>query len=81
MRMLNPNHPVTQLVDVHAHKLTAMLMHKLGLTQVFLTIEDIESFPPGHAIVCWAHQDSMELRLVTEAEGRALAAKAGGLPT
>lgn len=79
----NPNHPVTQAIDDQWHKLLALVLVKLGQERVVLTEEDVDAIaarPGGTVVVAHSHRDSIELRIVTEAEGEALARKAGGLP-
>lgn len=78
----NPNHPVTRAVREEWHKVAALLMFKFGVTDVTITLADIENWTKFDRmnIVLHEHRDSLEVRLVTDAEATQLAAKAGGLP-
>lgn len=82
---INPNHPVTQVMDDQWHKLCALALHILGRDTVVITATDLEAlnarFPDGGPIiVVHSHADCIELRLISAAEGARLAAKHGGLP-
>lgn len=83
MTRFNPNHPVTQALDDQWHKLLALVLVKLGQERVVLTSEDVAAVaarPGGTVVIAHASRGSIEVRIVTEAEGEALARKAGGLP-
>ena len=79
---LNPNHPVTQEVRYHWHKIAALLMIKFGQTKVRITPADIASMPEGTAISIDARpgQDFIEVRLVDAKTATRLAREEGGLP-
>ncbi len=79
---LNPNHGVTAEVREQWHKLCALVMFKLGKTEINITVDDVERLtasgranitvrPKGHVIT---------LALVDDAEAARLARKEGGLP-
>jgi len=81
---LNPNHPVTQEMELQYHKLLAILigLHYDGATKIIGT--DLKRFAelyPDAVLVVHSHRDSIELKLVTRAEGDLIALDAGGLPT
>lgn len=80
MTELNPNHPVTQAVHDHWHKLCALLMHKQGLQRVVITAEDIKALENGASIAVQEKHDGLHLFLVDEAQAKVLARKHGGLP-
>jgi hypothetical protein len=80
---LNPNHPVTQEVHDHWHKIVAILLHKFGKREVTITMADVQAWErdwPGGAIVIKANMYDFQLRLITAEQGQELARKEGGLP-
>lgn len=84
MTSLNPNHPVTRSTEAEWPKLCALVLSKLGIERIYITAEDIaalEARPAGTVMLCHAHAESLELRLVTEQEAERIAREAGGLPT
>ncbi len=82
---LNPNHPVTVEVREQWHKLCAIALHKLGVSELEITSADIcafaEALGEGAAIVADARNHRLILRLVNGAEAARLARKEGGLPS
>ena len=71
MREINPNHPVTAAMRTEWHKLLALALRKLGVDRVVLTESDLATAlnePAGINVVCHAHADCIEIRLVTDAE-------------
>ncbi|SDF84475.1 hypothetical protein [Thalassobaculum litoreum] len=81
---MNPNHPVTQKISDHWHKLAGLLMVKFGAEHVVITAADIEAMairPGGLNITIQELDDGLHLRLVDNREAAALARKHGGLPT
>ncbi|MGF6643137.1 hypothetical protein [Paraburkholderia sp. GAS82] len=85
MPKLNPNHPVTQLMDDEfMHKLCAVLVMKLG-GRAEITIADFHALGTymgnsAPVLVTHAHPESIELRLVDQREAESLAREHGGLP-
>ena len=76
MKAINPNHPVTRATDEEWHKLCALILSKLGIDRIYIAAEDIaalEARPGGTVMLCHAHQESLELRLVTEQEAERIA--------
>lgn len=85
---INPNHPVTQEVHDHWHKIAALLLLKITGGKkgkiVRISVADIsrmadESGDLG-AIVLQERGDYMELRMVSRKEAERLAKQEGGLP-
>ncbi len=81
MSELNPNHPTTQAISDHWHKIAAILLHKLGHTDVCITPADLEAMDQNTCIVIQELDDGLHVRLVDMAEGQRLAREQGGLPT
>lgn len=77
---LNPNHPTTQAISDHWHKLCALAVIKAG-GHVVITYRDIEAVPPGVAITVQELQDGLHLRIVDADTADRLARKNGGLPS
>ena len=79
----NPNHPVTRTLHDEWHKLTAMVMHKQGLSSIQITVADIESlvekYGDGAGVVADARGGGLVLRLVTAEEADRIAREEGGL--
>lgn len=80
MKALNPNHPVTRMLDDQWHKLAALAVLKAG-GHVVITMEDLLAFAPGDLnITVQELPDGIHLRIVDRAEAERLARKEGGLP-
>lgn len=80
---LNPNHPVTQEVRDHWHKIAAIIMFKANLKHVTITSSDVKilgEFLEGGAICCKENGDVIEVFLVDAKEAQRLAREEGGLP-
>lgn len=77
----NPNHPVVQEVEDQWYKLCAIVMFKLGASEVEITSSDIQRFADsGRAnIVVHPINEVLTLKLVSDREAERLARKAGGL--
>jgi hypothetical protein len=74
---------MTRAAEDQWHKIAALILHKLGRRDVVITAADIAAATGGDEMLCVVldeQADGLHVRLVTEAEGRALAKKAGGLP-
>lgn len=79
---LNTNHGVTAEVREQWHKLCALVMFKLGVTEIQITTDDVERFTAsGRANITVRPKDHvLTLALVSDAEALRLARKEGGLP-
>jgi hypothetical protein len=78
---LNPNHPVTQQVSDHWHKVCAILMAKMGVDHVVITPADIMLLQQDCAITFQELHDGLHLRLVDASQAERIAREAGGLPS
>lgn len=78
---LNPQHPVTQAMHDHWHKIVGVLVHKLGQGHIVITLDDLRAMPANVGITCQELTDGIHLRLVDEATAHRLARKEGGLPS
>lgn len=80
---LNPNHPTTQTLRDHWHKIAILIMRKLGVEHVIITEKDIERLAEHEGSYVFAHdqRDGLHIRLVSREEGERLAREHGGLPT
>lgn len=82
---LNPNHPVTQVLDDEfMHKLAAILVMQAG-GKTRITAEDIQALTllfgrDEPTLVTHCHADSIELKLVPRTEAERMAREHGGLP-
>jgi hypothetical protein len=78
---INPEHPVVRELHDNWYKICALLLFKLaGAREVRITAEDIRGmenrYRPGMPVVMvHAKKDELVVRLVTEEEGRRLAAQ------
>lgn len=79
MSEVNPNNPMTQAMRDEWSKIAALLMHKLGESDVTLTVEDLETAPPLF-IAVQGVEGGLRVRLLDEEEARELAKRSGGLP-
>jgi hypothetical protein len=79
---LNPNHPVVIESREQWHKYCALIMHKLGKTELEIYPADVDGFTSSGKtnIILHAHKNSVTIKLVSDAEGEKLAREAGGLP-
>jgi len=80
---LNPNHEVARQVHDHWHKVAALIMVKLGLTEVKLTMADVDKIAHGNVnIVLDSRGESetgvMTIRLVDDKTANELARSEGG---
>lgn len=76
---LNPNHPATNSIRDHWHKLAAILVNRLPKGQTTITIDEVEKMD-GLAITVKDTPQGIELKIVTMEEGERLAREQGGLP-
>lgn len=82
----NPNHPVTRKLETEWHKFAAIVLWKYRdvlPNTVTITALDLEEFERSglQTIVAHAHKETIDLRLVTDAEAEALLREHGGRPT
>jgi hypothetical protein len=77
---VNPNHPVTQLMNDQWHKVAALLMCSFGITEFKITPEVIKKLPQGMAIAANSKPDALYIQLVDEKTAEKLAKQAGGMP-
>jgi hypothetical protein len=81
MSELNPNHPVTQEVHDHWHKVCGVLMQKFGQTAVEITSDDVAALGDNEmCVVADCRGGKFIVRLMTMEEGERLARQEGGLP-
>lgn len=82
---LNPNHKVVQQAREQWHKIAALIMVKLGLTELRITMEDVHRMSGGNInIVLDARGERengfMTVRIVDDKTANELARKEGGRP-
>lgn len=85
MPKLNPNHPVTQLLDDEfMHKVAAILVMKFG-GRAEISLEDVEAFGAMFGgetptLVTKGGNETMQFWLVPMSEAVELAKQEGGMP-
>lgn len=73
---LNPNHPVTQEVRDHWHKIVAVLMTKFGVTDVEILEEDVAKLAGNNrAVVVDCRNGKFFIRMMSMEQGRELLQK------
>jgi hypothetical protein len=79
---LNPNHPVSEGIHDHWHKIAFLLMLRMGCPHVEITAEEIERSISGEfgAITVREKGDALHLDLVSWETANRLAREEGGLP-
>jgi len=77
---INPNHPVTQTVHDHWHKIAAILMIKFGVKSVDITDLDVKNIPSDIAIAIESKPDHLRIFLTDMKTAEKLAMEEGGLP-
>lgn len=80
---LNPNHKVVRQARQEWHKIAALIMVKLGLTELQLTLDDVNKVAAGNVnIVLDARGESetgiLTVRIVDDKTAAALARTEGG---
>lgn len=77
----NPEHPTSKALHDNWHKVAAIIMHKMGITETVITQEDLRAFQaqPNMHILADGQDDGIKVSLVTEAEARRIASEAGGV--
>ena len=83
MKEWNPNHKVVRQAHDHWHKIAALIMIKLGLTELDLTLADVEKVAAGNInIVLDARGESqtgkLVIRIVDDKTAAEMARKEGG---
>jgi hypothetical protein len=76
---VNPNHPVTQAVHDHWHKIAALLVQKLG-GSALITSDDVLALGVDKAVTVQELSDGLHVRIISLSEGEKLAKIHGGLP-
>lgn len=67
---INPEHPVTQELREQWHKICAVVLHKLKISYIGITAEDLTELGPDVAVIAHAKKDMLEIRLMTLAEAK-----------
>lgn len=81
---LNPNHAATRAARENWHKIAAMLMRKMGKTEVVISLEEIANFTADasqakNITIRFDDNIGIELKLVDDEEAGRLAREQGGL--
>jgi len=74
INMINPDAAILQQVQEHWQKLAALIVWKLAPNGVTLTHEDIASFPPDRILLTHGHRDSIEFKIISQADAERVAA-------
>ena len=82
---LNPNNAAVTQANGQWHKLLALVMVKLGLTEITVTVNDVEKLTKGNVtIVLDARSESntseLTISLVDDKTAKELARQEGGRP-
>jgi hypothetical protein len=80
---LNPNHPATQGVHDHWHKICALIMLKMGLTTLTISPNEIEKLGDCVVNIAIRFDDTkgIELFIIDDLEtAKIMARREGGLP-
>lgn len=80
---LNPNHKVVRQAREQWHKIAALIMVKLGLTELQLTLEDVEKIAQGNVNIVLDARGGREtgvltVRIVDDQTAEELARREGG---
>lgn len=84
MAALNPNHPTTRAMEGQWHAVLAIVMHKLGVTELAISDADVRSLTPGTGVAVQDGKNGdglLHVWLVSPEEGKRLAREQGGLPS
>jgi hypothetical protein len=78
----NPNHPVVRQLETEWHKLLAVALHKLGLSELEITHADVEGFASSELtnIVADCRNHRFVLRLCDDTTAAELSRHEGGRP-
>lgn len=74
---VNPDHKVTQAMRSQWHKIMALTMHQRGISEVTITIDDLNGFPPDFTVVSYDGPQGLRISLLSMADAIELAAKHG----
>jgi len=79
----NPNHKVVRQARDQWHKIAALIMVKLGLTELPLTLEDVEKLSDGNVNIVLDARGEREtgvltVRIVDDQTAEELARREGG---
>jgi hypothetical protein len=81
---LNPNHKIVRQAHDHWHKIAALIMVKIGKTELDFTIDDCKKLESNVNIVLDASKESatgvLTVRIVDDKTAVELARKEGGRP-
>jgi hypothetical protein len=81
---LNPNHKIVRQAHDHWHKIAALIMVKIGKTELDFTIDDCKKLESNVNIVLDASKESatgvLTVRIVDDKTAVELALKEGGRP-
>lgn len=79
---LNPNNKLVRQAHDHWHKVAALIMVKLGRTELEITLEDVKKIEQNVNIVLDARGESesgiFRIRIVNDREAAELARQEGG---
>lgn len=80
---LNPNHKVLRQAHDHWHKIAALIMTKLGKTELEITMEDVEKISHGNVNIVLdatgsGKTDILTVRIVDDKTAFELVRKEGG---
>lgn len=75
---LNPNHPTTQQLHDHWHKIVAVIMHKLGGDHVVVTVEDMQRLPSDMFVTAQELDNGLHIRFVDRKTAQKLVREHGG---
>jgi hypothetical protein len=84
MSALNPNHPTTRAMEHQWHAVLAIVMHKLGVTELAISDADVLSLVPGTGVAVQDGKNGdglLHVWLVSPEEAKRLALEQGGLPS
>ncbi len=84
VRRINPNHQMSKVMDDYCPKLLALVMMKLGISEIEITNQDmLDSIGPDRVekvVACIGKQESIVIKLMTLKEAERAAKQEGGLP-
>lgn len=83
MSYSNPNHPVTKAVNNQWHKIAALIMLKFGVTELEITVEDVDRLAKGGMNIVFDargtdYERPVTLRIVDDKTAAELLKQEGG---
>lgn len=84
MAALNPNHPTTRAMEGQWHAVLALVMNKLGVTELTISDADVAAMAPGAGVAVQDGRNGdglLHVWLVSPEEALRLAREQGGLPS